>query len=126
MLRDGGHSAVKTRVRAVGRLLSMRVITIARAEPRAKPELRLFPVFVLFRPVFGGQIGRPHATPAARISRLHPAAYGTRETPGCARPPVFLLLFTGTNRRRGRRLRTLPMPQCITTSRVSAGARSRD
>src|SRR5262249_6374816 len=39
--------------------LRRHAFTIARAEPRAKPELWLFPVFVLFRPVLDGQIGRP-------------------------------------------------------------------
>ena len=79
MLRDGGHSALKTRVRALGRLLSMRGITILgvmeeraengvrmakrvhdRASGRScKAGLWLFPVFVPFRPVIGGKARRP-------------------------------------------------------------------
>src|SRR5215472_15405482 len=41
-----------------GRAHERNAFTIARAEPRATPGLRIFPVFVLFRPVIGGQIGR--------------------------------------------------------------------
>jgi hypothetical protein len=60
------------------RLLSMRGITILdeghhdRASGMfCKAGLWPLPVFVLFRPVIGGAT---HATPPARISRLHPAA----------------------------------------------------
>src|SRR5262245_53663237 len=38
---------------------SRSAFTIARAGRRAKPELWLFPVFVLFRPVIDGKASRP-------------------------------------------------------------------
>jgi hypothetical protein len=42
MLRDGGHSALKTRVRALGRLLSMRGFTIlGMREERVENGLRI-------------------------------------------------------------------------------------
>src|SRR5215471_15071607 len=52
-----------------------------------------------------------------------PQLTGRGAAPGCGRPPVFPLLFTGKNRRRGGRLRTLPQAPRITTSRgVGGGA----
>src|SRR6516162_1911650 len=60
-----------------------------------KPGLRLFPVFVLFGPVMDGNPGRP----TRRRSRAFPVVIleltGKSPAPGFARPPVFLLLFTG-------------------------------
>src|SRR5262245_51672251 len=63
--------------------------------PLCKLGLRPFPVFVLFRPVIDGNPGRAAGAPIARISCCHPGAYGKATGASCARPPVFLLLFTG-------------------------------
>ena len=59
------------------------------------------------------------ATPPARISRLHPGAYGQRHggrlwPAACFSPVIYREIQE--RQRRGSRLRTLPMPQCITTS----------
>jgi hypothetical protein len=54
-----------------------------------------------FRPVSSccrRQSAPAHLPPVARISCCHPRAYGKAAGAGCARPPVFLLLFTGKNR----------------------------
>src|SRR5262249_10563330 len=108
--------------RRLRRLLSMR-ITIARAGRRAKQGLWLFPVFVLFRPVIDGQIGRSARHRRREFPVFIPQLTGRGAAPGCGRPPVFPLLFTGKNRRRGGRLRTLPQAPPITTSRgVGGGA----
>src|SRR5262249_3206717 len=82
-----------------------------------------FPCLRPVPPCYRRQVAATRETPPARISRFYPAAYGTRETPGCGRAPVFLLLFTGKYRRRGGRLRRLPQAARITTSRgVGGGA----
>src|SRR5262245_42706611 len=96
------HGALKTRVNALkARLLSMRGVTIARAGRRAKPKLWLFPVLVLFRPVIDGQVGRPTRRRRRGFLVFIPPLTGKDAPPGCSRPPVFLLLFAGKNRRRG-------------------------
>src|SRR5262249_24299072 len=54
-----------------------------------------------FRPVSSGyrrQSAPAHSPPVARISCCHPGAYGKAAGAGCARPPAFLVLFTGKNR----------------------------
>src|SRR5262245_27248087 len=76
-------------------------ITIARAETRAKPELWLFPVFVLFRPVIEGRSPRPERRRRRGFLVFIPQLTGNEKRWGCGRPPVFLLLFTGKYRRRG-------------------------
>jgi len=62
MLRDGARarasSAWGRRARRTGRAWR-NAFTIARAGRRAKQGLWLFPVFVLFRPVIGGEASRP-------------------------------------------------------------------
>src|SRR5262249_42603847 len=106
---DGASMAKRVHDRASGASCKARVVA-----------------FSCFRPVpscYRWQIGATRATPLARISRLHPTAYEKHETPGCSRPPVFPLLFTGKNRAAGGRLRTLPQAARITTSRgVGGGA----
>src|SRR6266446_4103692 len=85
--------------------------------------------FPCFRPV-PACYRRPnratHATPPARISRLHPAAYGQRRRGRLWPAACFSPVIYREKQGREGRVRTLPMPHCITTSRVSAGARSRD
>jgi len=54
-----------------------------------------------FRPAwscYGRQSGPRRWAPVALISCCHPGAYGKAAGTGCARPPVFLLLFTGKSR----------------------------
>src|SRR5262245_26417220 len=75
-------------------------ITIARVGGPAKPGLWLFPVFVLFRPVIGGKASRPKKRRRRVFPLLIRWLRGKDETPGCSRPPVFFLLFTGKYRRR--------------------------
>src|SRR5262249_37319686 len=67
--------------------------TIARAEPRAKSELWLFPVFVLFRPVIDGRSGRTERRRLRGFPVCIPSLTGKRAAAGCSRRPVFLLLF---------------------------------
>src|SRR5262249_27275448 len=117
MLRDGGFR----------RLLSMRDITIARAEPRAKPELWFFPVFVLFRPVIDGQIGRaPRGTARAHFSFASRRLRDTRNAglwpAACFSPVIYMekqapraFAFAGC------RCRSASLPHAVT-----AGARLRD
>src|SRR5947209_14937234 len=76
-------------------------ITIARGGGPAKPGLWPFPVFVLFRPVIGGRNRASHVASPARISRLHPTAYGQRRGAGLWPAACFLLLFTGATAPRG-------------------------
>jgi hypothetical protein len=132
MLRDGGHSALKMRVRALGRppqhegerarwtgCAWRNAFTIARAEPRAKRGLRIFPVFVLLS---AAKSGEPRSAGRADF----PFVSRRLRDPGCGRPPVFPLVIYREKQGRERRLRRLPQAPRITTSRVSAGARSRD
>src|SRR5262245_31017781 len=101
-------------------------ITIARAGGRVKPGLWLFPVLVLFRPVIDGGSPRHQGRRRRGFSVFIPQLTGRPAAPGCGRPPVFLLLFTGKYRRRG-----VADPGCrgrrgSLPHAVSAGARLRD
>src|SRR5262249_11771797 len=67
-------------------------------EGSCKLGLRLFPVFVLLAPVMDCNPADPRG--AGRAHFLW-SSWSLRESPpapGCARPPVFLLSFTGKNR----------------------------
>src|SRR5262245_23275978 len=77
--------------------------TIARVGGPAKPGLWLFPVFVLFRPVIDGQIGRALRRRPCRFPVCTPPLTGKGAALGCSWPPVFLLLFTGKYRAAGPR-----------------------
>src|SRR5262249_54203463 len=68
-------------------------------EGSCKLGLRLFPVFVLLGPVMDGNPGRPTRRRSRAFPVVIPELTVKPATPGCARPPVFLLLFTGKNRR---------------------------
>ena len=61
--------------------------------------LWLFPVFVLFRPVIDGQIGRHTQRRSRGFFVCMPRLTGKGAAPGCDRPPVFPLLFTGKYRK---------------------------
>src|SRR6516165_7542145 len=88
--QDGGeHMTNRVHDRASGASCKARVVA--------------FPCFGPVPPCYRRHVAATRKTPAARISRLHPAAYETRETPGCGRPPVFFLLFTGKYRAAGGR-----------------------
>src|SRR6202040_1007915 len=111
---EGGDSvARKTRSRSRERnVLQSRVVA--------------FPCFRPVPPCYRRYFAARSRTTPARISRLCPTAYaqrrGGRLWPAACFSPVIYREIQG----RGGRARTLPMPHCITTSRVSAGARSRD
>src|SRR5262249_31758649 len=120
-----GSSAWGRREHRTGRA-SRSAFTIARAGRRAKPELWLFPGFVLFRPVIDGKASRPKK----RRRRAFPLFFRwlrgntkRRVVAGRLFFPCYLQEKTGPA---GGRLRTLPQAARITTSRVSAGARLRD
>src|SRR5262249_60416195 len=65
--------------------LRRHAFTIARAEPRAKPELWLFHGCVLFRPVLDGQIGRSarRPPPGFLVSVLPPQEHAQRRGVAC-------------------------------------------
>src|SRR5262249_44855416 len=110
-------------------VLSMRGITIARVVCPAKPELWFFPVLVLFRPVIDGQIGWPRRRRRRAFLVFILQLTGRPAAPGCARPPVFLLLFTGKNRRCGAAGVAFARCRCRSASlplRGVGGARVRD
>ena len=74
-------------------LTQQTTFTIARADPRTKPELWLFPVFVLFRPVIGSQIGRPARRRPRGFSVCIPSLTGhakRRVVAGCLFFPCYL------------------------------------
>ena len=66
-----------------------------------KAGLWKLPVFVLFRPVIDGRSPRPERQRPRGFPVCIPQLTGKGEAPGCGRPPVFLLLFTGTTAPRG-------------------------
>jgi hypothetical protein len=135
MLRDGGHSALKMRVRALGRppqhegerarwtgCAWRNAFTIARAEPRAKRGLRIFPVFVLLsraksgEPRSAARADFPFASRRLRDTRnagLWPVAHFSPVI--CRNNSAAEVGFARCRNRRG----SLPHA-------VSAGARSRD
>ena len=72
-----------------------------KAHTSCKARLHLFPVLVLFRPVIAAR----QTTPTDAGLRPFPAFLswltGKSPAPGCARCPVFILLFTGIYRQAG-------------------------
>src|SRR5262249_39800966 len=82
--------------------------------------------FFLFSSCSGLLSTAGHHDPSARISRFHPAAYGRRAPPGCGRPPVFPLLFTGNGASAASGLARCRRRHGSLPDAVSAGARLRD
>src|SRR5262249_28909693 len=66
-----------------------------------KARVVAFPCFAPVPSCYRRPNRAAQATLQARISRFHSAAYGKTAAPGCGRPPVFLLLFTGKYRAAG-------------------------
>jgi len=104
--------------------------TIARVGGSAKPGLWLFPVFVLFRPVIDGQFGRFKQRRPRGFLVCIPLFRRNRKRQVVPGRLFFSCYLQGNTGGAGvacapcrSRLGTLPMPQCITTSRgVGGGA----
>src|SRR5262249_21165677 len=115
--------------RADRRLLSISGITIARVACPAKPGLWEVPFFVLFRPAIDGPVGRPTRRRPRGFPACTPPLTGKGAAPGCGRPPVFLLLFTGKYRAAGAAGVAFARCRCRSASlplRGVGGARVRD